>query len=172
MGIVIEQINRMDKDFLKHIYTIRKRVFEEELGFTKKDRMCYNEWDALSNHYMALVDGVPAGSIAVVDWTNIKEALENRGLDFGPKTAKVTKLAILPEHRSIQTLKTLVEPVKKEVEGSFDYLIAEVAPPINQPQDNTRYKFGEKYQHIFGLDLIAKPSLDGVVTHVLGKPLR
>jgi len=167
--ITTEQVDRMGTDFLKHIYRIRQQVFEKELSFPKQDRMTYNEWDALANHYMVLVNGSPVGAVAVVDWTGITEKLLERGINPNLRVAKVTKLAVLPEHRGIITLKTLLQPVQKEC-GDYDLVLAEVAPPSNRLDDTTRYEMGKKYQRLFGLDFIGDPSINGIKTHILGKP--
>jgi len=164
----LEQISRQDRDFLRYVYGFRKKVFEEELKFPRADRMVFNEWDALSNHYIVIVDGSPSGSVSVVDWTGLTDVLKKYQIDTTKKVAKITKLAILPEARGIQTLKSLISPVKEEV-SNFDIALAEVAPPSNNPSDVSRYQLGDKYKQLFGLKKTGKIMYNGVISQVLSK---
>jgi hypothetical protein len=166
--IKIEQLDVKDKDFLRHVYGIRKRVFE---NFPRQDRMVYNEWDALSKHFMAVVNGQPAGSIAVVDWTGLADVLQERGIDTNIRVGKVTKLAILPEYRSIQTLKSLVNATKIE-QGNYDFAVAEMFAPSNNPNDADWHRKGKRYQEIFGLDLINETDVEGIPTQIFGRKIK
>ncbi len=166
----IEQISRQDADFLKHVYKIRQLFFEEELGFSREDRMVYNEWDALSTHYLLIHNGKPSGTISVVDWTGLSEILNSQNIPTNLKIAKMTKLAILPEARGILNLRKLIYTVVAELEN-FEYLTADVAPPSSNPGDTSRYKLGVTYQNLFSLERIATFDDCGVVRHIFGRKL-
>ena len=166
----VEQIGRQSRDFLKHVYEIRESVFEKAESFPRKDRMVYNEWDALSNHYLLIYNGKPSGAVAVVDWTGLTEILEQQQIDASLRVAKVTKLALLPEARGLNNLLTLLGYVKRELQG-FDFVTADVAPPSDNPNDFSRYELGKKYQSIFSLQRIAVINDEGIIRHILGKNL-
>lgn len=153
--MAIEQIDRQDPDFLKHVYQIRKRVFEDEFGFPREDRMTQNEWDALSNHYLLINNGKPVGAMAVVNWTGLYDTLKENGIDPNLSVAKITKLAILPEARNLSNLKELIHSAKKEiVTSSYDFVTANVARPSNQPEDRRMDHLKQTYQKTFGLQEI------------------
>ena len=171
MSAIIEQISRQDTDFLKYVYSIRQSVFEKEFGFPRQDRMVYNEWDALSNHYLLIHDGKPSGTISVTEWTGLNETLKDQGLPIDLKIAKISKLAILPKARGIKNLKKLALTAVAELED-FDYVTADVAPPSSNPNDLSRYKTGAHYQKLFGLEKIAIINDNGIVRQILGKKLK
>jgi len=166
--MTIEQIDRQNPDFLKHIYKIRKQVFENEFGFPKKDRMTQNEWDALSNHYLLINNGKPVGAVAVVNWTGLCDILKENGIDPKLSVAKITKLAILPEARSLSNLKELIYSTQQEIITShYDFVTANVARPSNKPKDRRMDHIKQTYQKTFGLQEIQES--DGSWT--LGKQL-
>ena len=170
MNSIIEQISRQDPDFLRHIYRIRQSVFEKELCFPRQDRMVYNEWDSLSNHYLLIHDGKPSGTISVIDLTDLTEILNTQNLPLNLRIAKMTKLAILPEARGVANLKKLVFAALAELKD-FDYVTADVAPPSSNPADMSRYQKGEYYKKLFGLEKIATINESGIIRRILGRKL-
>jgi len=148
--MTIEQIDRQDPDFLKHVYHIRKEVFEKEYNFPEEDQMTQNKWDGLSSHYLLIDGGHPVGTISVVDWTGLTDILTMNGIDPCQSVAKITKLALLKESRNLKNLNKLLLPVYQEV-SKYDFITANVARPSNQPQDRRMDHIKQNYQKIFGL---------------------
>ena len=171
MSINVEQISRQDPDFMKHVYRIRKTVFEEELGYPPKDRVVINEWDSLSNHYILICNGHPSGTVSMVDLTGLRDILETHGVDPSLRVVKATKLAILPEARGVRSVKILLAPVFGEMER-YDFVVGHVGPPSNNVQDLRLLRMGEKYSRLFGAQQIGRMELDGLPMKVYGLDLR
>ncbi len=155
VNLQVERIDRQDKKWMSKVYLLRKRVFVDECRFPSEDRMVYNEFDALSNHYLLVMNGSLVGSVSVVDLTGEKDILERKGLNSSLITAKVTKLAVLSQARGLSTLNRLLAPLKEEV-VKYDFIFGELAPPSNNLNDLSRYNLVRPYEIIGGLNLLPK----------------
>jgi hypothetical protein len=165
----IERIDRQDRKDLGKMYGVRRRVFEQLEHFPRKDRMVYNEFDALSNHYLLLLEGKVVGSVSVADLTGLVDILSERGINPDLNVAKITKLAVLPEARGYKTLNGLLQPVRQEVVSqNYDLVFAEIAPPSDRLNDPSRYGLAKAYERIGGLKQLGKINLDGIPTLIIG----
>jgi len=170
MEPIIEKIPRQNPVLLHVVYGIRQTVFEKEQGFPKKDRMVFNEWDALATHYLLINQKTPIGTISVVDWTGLTEILKSQQLPTDLRIAKLTKLAILPPHRSVKNLKRLVLSLIPDL-AKFEYITADIAPPSSHPDDTSRYDLENSYSHLFNLERISIVNDGYVSKHILGRRL-
>lgn len=163
----VELIGRQGSE-LRYVYSIRKTVFNDELRFPKRDRQVYNEWDALSNHYLLIHNGVPSGVVSVVDWSGLTDILESQSINPNLKVAKVTKLAILPHARNTNNIRELIEKVKAEL-THYDFVTAHVSTPSDDFNNTRQFSMGEKYKRLFGLkDIKEMHNEFGAPTKILG----
>jgi hypothetical protein len=161
----IEIIERQDRRWLTKIYGLRRIAFPE---FPKGDQMVRSIWDALSRHYLLLSSGNIAGAVSTVDLTGQNDVLQERGIDISLKVLRVTKLAVLPGYRGYQRLNRLLTPLKKEVNG-YDFVCAELAPPSDRIEDQSRFGLARIYERIGGLKPHRLTTIDGVPTLILGR---
>jgi len=172
MKVSLDIIGRQ-KGIRELVYPIRHQVFEVEMGFPSEDGLVLCELDALSNHYVLLSADTrePIGVVSIADITGIDPLLEKWKIDPSLKVVKPHKLAILQEFRNRIDLRSLLVPIKREIEG-YDYATVHVT----QPSDNSDYTrhldWADEYEACFGFKQIGldqKPS--GAKMVIMGRSI-
>jgi len=152
MKLDIDVIER-PKFIKKYLFPIREQVFIIEQGYSYSDDQVMCKEDAVSKHYIWLIDGEPAGVISLADFSGLDFILNEFNIDLNLKVVRPHKLAILKEARHKIGLKQLIDMAKSEIEN-FDYLIALTSKPQYAP-DSTHYvEMAKKYHKIYGLNPI------------------
>ena len=94
-------VQKADTDKLfNYVFTIRTKVFVDEESVDQDDE--YDGFDHLSNHYLALYEGIPVGTAR---WRSLPESGRIR----------FERFAVLKEHRKKGVGRALVEALLKEV---------------------------------------------------------
>lgn len=99
MNIIVKKI--FDKEQLEQSFAIRLKVFVEEQQVPADAEL--DEYDSLQSaavHFLALIDGKPAGTI--------------RMTEYDCETAKLQRLAVLEEFRTCHVGSALVSVLEQE----------------------------------------------------------
>lgn len=153
MKVDIDLVERQ-RDVQNYVFPLREEVFVRGLGYGYADNQVMCSIDSVSNHYIWLMNGEPAGVISVADLSGIDFLLDELWLDKNLRVGKPHKFAVKPELRRQVDIRTLLSFVQDEIVDGYDFVTAHTCRPAGQPDFVHHLKMADSYCRYFGLEVL------------------